>query len=196
MLRSPKRTMSASTSVAGRPAANGLAIPWRTIVDPLVEPRSITTSTPSGVTWNWAWVLEIDMSADRRGTTCCTVSPGLGSGRRPTRASPLTMKSSPLSNTTRQLADVPGTDTGCGAGVMGSLRRVAPLSGSLPVLTGAGGGTGLGGLDGGRFDGGRVEGGGPLGGGPRGVGPVGGGDEGGGPLGRGVIGTGPAEPGM
>ena len=104
MLRSPKRTVSPSRRVAGRPAVSGLDTPLRITTDPFVEPRSMTTRAPSGTTWNWAWVLDSDMSVERSGTRCRTGSPPRASGRRPTSASPSTTNDSPVSKLTRQIA--------------------------------------------------------------------------------------------
>ena len=48
----------------------------------------MTTSAPSGTTWNWAWVLDRLMSSEGSVTSRFTGSPGRGSGRRPTRVRP------------------------------------------------------------------------------------------------------------
>ena len=52
----------------------------------------MTTSAPSGTTWNWACVFDSDMSADESGRSVCTGSPARGSGRRPTSTRPSTVQ--------------------------------------------------------------------------------------------------------
>ena len=126
------RPVAEADHVAGheRRRATGAQLarqPCRTRIEPLVEPRSMTTSSPPGASWNWAWVFESDMSADCSGTRLWTVSPGRGSGRRPTSTTPSTTSDEPSSKVTRQGAcaaasrvRVGSTAAGSGAGSAGA----------------------------------------------------------------------------
>ena len=68
----------------------------------MVEPRSMTTSAPSGTTWNWACVFDSDMSDDVSAQQRVHRLPGPRLGATPDQHQPLDVSDSPVSNVTRQ----------------------------------------------------------------------------------------------